>query len=81
MLGDLFASFSVLNALALIWVLPWTGYALWKSARRRHSVWFVVIFLINTFTLAILSIFYIFVFSEMKFKKKKKNVRARRRKK
>ncbi|MFA6159933.1 MAG: DUF5652 family protein [Parcubacteria group bacterium] len=50
--------------IAVIWTLPWKGFALWKSARRGDSIWFVILLLVNT--LAILEILYIFIFSERK---------------
>lgn len=55
--------------LALVWSLVWKGLALWKSARLRHPVWFVVLLVINT--LGILEILYIYVFSKIKGSKKK----------
>jgi hypothetical protein len=45
----------------IVWSLPWKGFALWKSARRGDSVWFVILLLINT--AAILDIAYLFLFS------------------
>lgn len=42
----------------LIWSFFWKGWALWKSASKRHLVWFVVILFVNT--LGILEIAYIF---------------------
>lgn len=53
-----------------IWEAIWTGIAMWKSARKKHLVWFIVFFLVNL--LAIPEILYIFVFSKMKKKSKKK---------
>lgn len=50
--------------LALLWSLPWKGYALWKSARGNSSWWFVALFLVNT--LGLLEILYIFIFSKKK---------------
>jgi len=50
--------------IAVIWTLPWKGFALWKSARRGDGIWFVILLLVNT--LAILEILYIFIFSERK---------------
>lgn len=50
--------------LAVIWTIPWKGFALWKAARSGDKIWFVVLFLLNT--LAILDILYIFVFGEKK---------------
>ena len=52
---------------AVLWTLPWKGYALWKAARGKHNFWFIALFLINT--LALLDILYIFVFSKMHKKK------------
>ncbi|PIR40365.1 MAG: hypothetical protein COV33_00115 [Candidatus Zambryskibacteria bacterium CG10_big_fil_rev_8_21_14_0_10_34_34] len=45
-------------AVIMLWVLPWKGISLWKSARLGHKWWFIVLLLINT--LAILDIIYIF---------------------
>jgi 4-amino-4-deoxy-L-arabinose transferase-like glycosyltransferase len=59
-----------LLVIILIWEMIWTGIAMWKSARRKHLVWFIVFFLVNL--LAIPEILYIFVFSKMKGKKKLK---------
>ena len=44
--------------LAMVWVLPWKGYALWTASRRDHKRWFIALLILNTF--AILDIFYIF---------------------
>jgi hypothetical protein len=30
------------------WSLIWKGIALWKSARRKQKVWFVVLLILNT---------------------------------
>lgn len=45
----------------VIWSIPWKGFALWKSARRGESIWFIVLLLINT--AGILEILYLFFFS------------------
>ncbi|PIP28395.1 MAG: hypothetical protein COX29_01425 [Candidatus Moranbacteria bacterium CG23_combo_of_CG06-09_8_20_14_all_35_22] len=58
----------ILIIIVVIWTLPWKGFALWKSARKGDSIWFVFLLLINT--LAILEILYIFIFSERKISKK-----------
>ena len=44
--------------LAMIWILPWKGYALWTAARLKSKRWFIALLILNTF--AILDIFYIF---------------------
>lgn len=50
--------------LSIAWTLPWKGVALWKSARNKHLIWFIVMLVVNT--LAILEIIYIFGFSKKK---------------
>ena len=54
-----------------LWEAIWKIAALWKSARKGHIVWFIVIALVNT--IGILPILYIYVFSKMKIKEKKIN--------
>ncbi len=53
--------------LITIWTVPWKGIALWKSARNKDLVWFIIILLFNT--LAVLEILYIFIFSKKKKEK------------
>ena len=62
-----------------IWSAVWKILALWKSARKNSSVWFVILFIINT--VGILEILYIYVFSEMKIEKKKAKKIKRKKKK
>lgn len=50
----------------LIWSLAWKLLALWKSARKTHLIWFIVLGVVNT--VGILEILYIFVFSKFKYK-------------
>ena len=57
------------------WSLIWKGLALWKSARKNHLVWFIVILVVNT--VGILEILYLYVFSQMKKEKKVKKKRSR----
>ncbi|EKE10926.1 MAG: hypothetical protein ACD_15C00176G0009 [uncultured bacterium] len=45
----------------VIWSIPWKGFALWKSARRGESIWFIFLLLLNT--AGILEIAYLFFFS------------------
>jgi len=52
---------SWLIIIAGLWALPWTGVALWKSARRKEKWWFII--LLITQTPGLLEILYIFVFS------------------
>jgi len=50
--------------LAMVWVLPWKGYALWTASKNSHKKWFIVLLVVNT--LAILDIIYIFFISKRK---------------
>ena len=43
---------------AMLWTLPWKGYALWTASKKGHKRWFIALVVLNTF--AILEIFYIF---------------------
>lgn len=60
------SGFGGLMILALLWTLPWKGYALWIAARKGSSNWFIALLLLNT--MAILDILYIFVLSKPKAK-------------
>jgi methionyl-tRNA synthetase len=51
----------------VIWSAIWKLIALWKSARKGHIVWFIVLAIVNT--VGILEILYVYIFSEMNFKK------------
>ena len=67
--------------IAIAWTLVWDGLALWRSARLRQPIWFIVILLVNT--LGILEILYLFIFSKMDYnkvsKRSKKSRKARSR--
>ncbi len=58
-----------------IWSLIWKAIALWKSARKKQLIWFIILLVANT--AGILEILYIFLFSKIKLEeksgKKKKN--------
>jgi methionyl-tRNA synthetase len=58
--------FSVLLIVAMIWTSIWKGISLWKSARTKQIIWFIVFIAVNT--LGILEILYIFWFSKLKKK-------------
>lgn len=47
-----------------LWTLPWTGWALWRSARLNQMWWFVILLVVNT--AGLLEILYLFVFSRKK---------------
>lgn len=47
-----------------IWSLFWKALALWHSARRGQTVWFIVLLLINT--VGILDIIYLFIAGKLR---------------
>jgi len=55
-----------LLVLVAIWTLPWKGVALWRAAKNKDKIWFVILLIVNT--LGILEIVYIFIFSKKKEK-------------
>ena len=44
--------------IAMLWTLPWKGYALWTASKKGDKRWFIALIILNTF--AILDIFYVF---------------------
>jgi len=62
----------------LVWSLVWKGIALWKSAKKGHLVWFIVLLLVHT--VGILEILYIFLFSKLSFGAKRKAKPKRKKK-
>jgi hypothetical protein len=65
-----------LFVILMAWSAVWKGIALWKSAGKKHTVWFIVLFITNT--LGILDILYIYIFSEMKYGSKEQEKPVRR---
>ena len=57
----------------MTWSAVWKGVALWKSARKKSIVWFIVLFVTNT--LGILDILYVYIFSDMKHSRNEEPVR------
>jgi hypothetical protein len=49
---------------AMLWVLPWKGYALWTASKNNNKKWFIALIILNTF--AILDIVYIFYVAKKK---------------
>ena len=52
----------------LIWSAIWKLIALWKSAKKGHVAWFIILAIVNT--IGILEILYVYIFSEINLKKK-----------
>ena len=63
----------------LVWSLAWKLLALWKSARKTHLIWFIILGIVNT--VGILEILYIFVFSKLKYKPVVKLAKKKKKKK
>lgn len=64
MLEEFLIQNQLLILLALAWVLPWKGIALWRAARNDQKSWFWFVLVVNT--LGLLEILYIFVFAKKK---------------
>jgi len=62
-----------------IWTIIWKGLALWKSAKKSHIIWFIILLLVNT--VGILEILYIYVFSKFGKIKKKETKELKKKKK
>lgn len=48
----------------VVWSLVWQGFALWRAARNKHRIWFIILLIVHT--LGILDIIYLFAFSKKK---------------
>lgn len=51
-----------------IWELVWKGFALWKAARKKDTLWFVLLLALNT--AGLLPALYIFYISKRKMQKR-----------
>lgn len=51
--------------LLMLWSIVWKGIALWHSAQRKDSWWFIAMLVINS--VGILEIVYLFGFAKLKF--------------
>ena len=60
----------ILFSIIAVWSLVWKGLALWKSSKKNHLIWFIVLLIVNT--LGILEILYIFLFSKMSLRNRGK---------
>ena len=68
-----------LLVILLVWIVTWKLIALWKSARKGHIVWFILLAVVNT--IGILEILYIFVFSKLGSMKKPEQAKRKTSKK
>ena len=53
----------------IVWSIPWKAIALWKSARNKQKIWFIIFMFVNT--LAILEILYIVYWQKNKNRKRR----------
>ena len=51
-----------------IWSIFWKGLALWKAAKYHQKSWFIAILVVNSATIGILEIVYLFRFAKEKLK-------------
>lgn len=48
----------------LIWLLFWKSLALWRAVKASQVNWFLIILILNSLTLGILEIIYLFRFAK-----------------
>jgi hypothetical protein len=72
----------IVSILLLVWGLTWELVAMWRSAKKGHWVWFILIFAVQMFgavsivfailgSFGILPIVYMFFFSRFRVEKNK----------
>ncbi|MDP3966172.1 MAG: DUF5652 family protein [archaeon] len=74
----------IISVALILWSSVWTLIAMWKSGKKSHKTWFVLVFLslmgwylypniVSTVLglFAALPIFYFFIFSRFRFEKSK----------
>ena len=49
-----------------IWSILWKGLALWRAAKYHQKSWFIAILVVNSATIGILEIVYLFGFAKEK---------------
>ena len=64
---------------AILWMLPWKGWALWRAARNSQRIWFAVFMLVHT--LGILEILYLASWSGLRWNRGAKKSDGRKAKK
>lgn len=48
----------------LAWTLFWKALALWRASKYNQKNWFIAMLILNTLTLGILEVIYLFRFAE-----------------
>ena len=64
-IGPLVHQFWPFLSLLFIWSIFWKGLALWHSAKRSNTIWFIVFLFLNTVGIA--EIVYLFGVIKLKF--------------
>jgi len=65
--------------IVIIWEAVWKLIAMWKSARKGHVVWFIVLAVFNT--VGILPILYLYLFSKIDLSEPDKKIKSKRKSK
>jgi methionyl-tRNA synthetase len=68
--GFLSGKYVLFIILVSVWEILWKGIALWRSARNKQLIWFLLVLILNT--LGILPIIYLVFFSKSNKKQNKK---------
>jgi hypothetical protein len=55
---------NIILYIIIIWSIFWKGIALWRSAQLKQRNWFVAILVLNSVSIGILEIVYLFWFAK-----------------
>ena len=56
----------ILVFIIFVWSILWKGLALWRAAKYHQKSWFIAILVVNSATVGILEIVYLFGFAKEK---------------
>lgn len=56
----------ILVLIIFAWSILWRGLALWRAAKYHQKSWFIAILVVNSATMGILEIVYLFGFAKEK---------------
>ena len=57
---------NILFYLVILWALFWKGLALWRAAQLKQKNWFAVILVLNSLTIGLVELVYLFAFAKNK---------------
>ncbi len=66
-----FSTHPTLFVSLIVWSLVWKGFALYKAGRNNSSIWFIILFVVNT--LGLLEMVYLFMIKDQEVKEEVKS--------